>query len=95
MSADRTPISRGIAPLADIRDGEGRDGRPELVIRGEHPLIAMPMLPRRGTTSRPSIDIAAWLTRYTTTRMGEECTGQAVVFTEPPAGSPSADQGWR
>ena len=24
-----------------------RDGRPELVIRGEHPLIAMPVLPRR------------------------------------------------
>jgi hypothetical protein len=24
-----------------------RDGGPELVIRGEHPVIAMPVLPRR------------------------------------------------
>jgi hypothetical protein len=47
MSADRMPISRGIAPLADIPDREGRDGGPELVIRGEHPVIAMPVLPRR------------------------------------------------
>jgi hypothetical protein len=47
MSTDRIPISRGIAPLADIPDGDGRDGRPELVIRGKHPVIAMQMLPRR------------------------------------------------
>ena len=40
-------ISRGIAPLADIPDREGGDGGPELVIRGEHPVIAMPVLPRR------------------------------------------------
>jgi hypothetical protein len=47
MSADRMPISRGIAPLADIPDREGGDGGPELVIRGEHPVIAIPVLPRR------------------------------------------------
>ena len=47
MSADRMPISRGIPPLADIPDREGGDGGPELVIRGEHPVIAMPVLPRR------------------------------------------------
>jgi len=47
MSADRIPASRGISPLADIRDGEGRDGRSELVIRGEHPKIPVPVLPRR------------------------------------------------
>ena len=51
MSADRMPISRGIAPLADIPDGERRDGGPELVIRGENPWLvssrrAMPVLPR-------------------------------------------------
>jgi hypothetical protein len=32
MSADRMPTSRGITRLAEIRDGEGRDGGPELVI---------------------------------------------------------------
>jgi hypothetical protein len=37
MSANRMPVSRGIAPLADIPDREGGDGGPELVIRGEHP----------------------------------------------------------
>lgn len=31
--ADRIPIGRGIAPLADIPDREGGDGGPELVIR--------------------------------------------------------------
>jgi hypothetical protein len=47
MSADRMPVSRGITRLADIRDGEGRDGGSEFVIRGEHPVVAMPVLPRR------------------------------------------------
>ena len=46
MSADRMPISRGLAPLANVADREGGDGEPELVIRGEHPVIAMPVLPR-------------------------------------------------
>jgi hypothetical protein len=48
MSADRIPASRGIAPLGDVPDGECRDGGPEPVIRGEHPVVAMPVLPRRG-----------------------------------------------
>ena len=47
MSADRIPTGRGITRLADISDGEGRDGGPELVIWGEHPVIAMPVLSRR------------------------------------------------
>jgi hypothetical protein len=51
MSADRTPTGRGIAPLADIPDGKRRDGRPELVIRGEYLWVvsgrqAVPVLPR-------------------------------------------------
>ena len=47
MSADRMPISRGIAPLADIPDRQRRDRPPELVVRREHSVIAMPVLPRR------------------------------------------------
>ena len=46
MSADRMPTSRGITRLADIPDRERGDGGPELVIRGEHPVIAMPVHPR-------------------------------------------------
>jgi hypothetical protein len=41
------PAGSGISRLADIPDGECRDGAPELVIRGEHPLIPVPELPRR------------------------------------------------
>jgi hypothetical protein len=41
------PAGRGIAPLADIPDGERRDGPPEPVIRRKHPVVAMPVLPRR------------------------------------------------
>ena len=43
----RMPARRGLLPLADVPDRERRDGGPELVIRGEHPVIAMPVLPRR------------------------------------------------
>ena len=46
MSADRMPTSRGIAPFTDIPDGEGRDGRPGLVIRGVNPVIPVLMFPR-------------------------------------------------
>jgi len=33
--------------LADVPDRERRDGGPELVIRRKHPVVAMPVLPRR------------------------------------------------
>ena len=47
MTVAPMPAGRDLAPLADVPDGEGRDGRPELVIRRKHPVIAMPVLPRR------------------------------------------------
>ena len=43
----RMPAGRGLAPLADIPDSEPGHGRPEPVIRRKHPMVAMPMLPRR------------------------------------------------
>ena len=60
MSVDRMPTGRGIAPLADIPDGEGRDGGPELVIRGEHPVIAMPVLPRPGHEVSEPVEELKW-----------------------------------
>ena len=60
MSADRMPTSRGIAPLADIPDREGGDGGPELVIRGEHPVIAMPVLPRPGHEVSEPVEELKW-----------------------------------
>ena len=41
------PAASGLAPLADIPDRERRDGPPQLVIRRKHPVITMPVLPRR------------------------------------------------
>jgi len=60
MSADRMPISRGTAPLADIPDREGGDGGPELVIRGEHPVIAMPVLPRWRHEGSEPVEVLKW-----------------------------------
>jgi hypothetical protein len=37
-----------------------RDGRPELVIRGEHPVIAMPVLPRRRHEVREPVQKIKW-----------------------------------
>jgi len=55
MSADRMPTGRGIAQLATVPDSERRDGGPELVIQGEHPVVAMPVLPRRRDQIRETI----------------------------------------
>jgi hypothetical protein len=43
----RMPAGRGLAPLADIPDRERRNGPPQLVIQRKHPVITMPVLPRR------------------------------------------------
>jgi hypothetical protein len=41
--------------LADVPDGKRRDGGPELVIRRKHPVVAMPVLPRRRDEVRQTI----------------------------------------
>ena len=41
------PAGHGLALLADVADRQRRDGPPELVIRRKHPVVAMPVLPRR------------------------------------------------
>jgi hypothetical protein len=47
---------RGIPPLADVPDRERRDGPPQLVIRRKHPVVAMPVLPRRRDEIGESIE---------------------------------------
>ena len=47
MRIARMLTGTGIAPFADVPDGECRDGLPELVIRRTHPAVAMPVLARR------------------------------------------------
>ena len=41
------PTGRGLALLADVADRECRDGFSQPVIRRKHPVIPMPVLPRR------------------------------------------------
>jgi hypothetical protein len=46
MRIARIRTGTGLATRADVPSGECRDGGPQLVIRGEHPVGAMPTLPR-------------------------------------------------
>ena len=48
MTVAPMPAGRGLALLANVADGQRRDGPPQLVIRRKHPVVAMPVLPRRG-----------------------------------------------
>jgi hypothetical protein len=41
------PAGRGIVLLADVPNRQLRHCPPELVVRGEHPVVAVPVLPRR------------------------------------------------
>jgi hypothetical protein len=50
------PAGHGLAPLADIPDRERRDGPPQIVIRRKHPVIAMPVLPRRRDEIRQTVE---------------------------------------
>jgi hypothetical protein len=56
MSADRIPASCGIAPLADIPDGECCHGPPELVVECKHPVIPVPVLARRRHEIREPVE---------------------------------------
>ena len=47
MSAVRVPAGRGSPLLADVADGQRRDGRAQRVIRRKHPVITMPVPSRR------------------------------------------------
>ena len=48
MTVAPMPAGRGLLPLADVADRQRRDGPSQLVIRRKHPVVAMPVLPRRG-----------------------------------------------
>ena len=50
------PARRGVAPLADVPDRQRRDGPPELVIRGKHPVVAVSVLSRRRHEVRQTIE---------------------------------------
>jgi len=50
------PAGRGIAPLADVPDRQRRDDFSQLVVRCKHPVIPMPVLPRRRDEVRQTIE---------------------------------------
>ena len=56
LPAGRMPAGRGIASLADVPDGARRDCFSQLVVRCEHPVVAMPVLPRRRDKVRQTIE---------------------------------------
>jgi len=47
VTAAPMPAGSGVAPLADVPEREAGHGPSELVIRRKHPVVAMPVLPRR------------------------------------------------
>ena len=55
MCMARITTVTGLAPLADVPDCQSRDGPPQLVIRREHSVRAMPVLPRRGHEIRQAV----------------------------------------
>jgi hypothetical protein len=54
------PAGRGLLPRADVPDRERGAGPPELVIRRKHPVVAMPVLPRRRDKVRQTIEKLEW-----------------------------------
>jgi hypothetical protein len=50
------PAGGGLAPPTDVPNGECRDDPPELVIRRKHPVVAVPVLPRRRDEIRQTIE---------------------------------------
>jgi hypothetical protein len=56
MSAVRVPAGRGIPLLAEVADGERRDGRPQRVVRRKDAVIAVPVLPRLRDQVRKPIE---------------------------------------
>jgi hypothetical protein len=52
----RMPARRGFLPLADVPYRGRRDGGTELVIRCKHPVIPVPLLPRRRHEIRQPVE---------------------------------------
>ena len=60
MTVAPMPAGRGLALLANVADGQRRDGPPQLVIRRKHPVVAMPVLPRRGHEIGQAVQKLKW-----------------------------------
>jgi hypothetical protein len=90
----RGSTGRGITRLADIPDGQRRDGGPELVTRGEHPWLAL----RRQDHPWPLPPLAVgakaevWLDRHASLRLADAGVS-AVAARDRPAvpRSPASD----
>jgi len=50
------PAGRGPLPLADVADRERGDAFPQPVIRRKHPVIPVPVLPRRRDQIREPVE---------------------------------------
>ena len=82
------PARRGVAPLADVPDRQRRDGPPELVIRGKHPMVAPGW--RRACHLRPVAVTKAVTKLVTTTRP----VSKNLVFSECERGESNPHTFW-
>ena len=83
------PAGRGVAPLADVPDRQRRDGFSQLVIRRKHPVIAVPVLPRRRDEVRQTIEKLKW--REFDDAVGPRPRGLAAAAGADPVGGPDDD----
>ena len=60
MRTASIPAGSGLLPRADVPDRQRRDGPPEPVIRGKHPVRAVPVLSRRRDKVRQTIEKLKW-----------------------------------
>ena len=56
VTVARMPAGTGIVQFGNVPDGQCRDGPPQLVIRRKHPVVAMPVLPRRRDEIRQTVE---------------------------------------
>jgi hypothetical protein len=89
LSAGRMPASHGTALLADVSYCQRRDGPPQLVIRGKHPVVAVPVLPRRWDKVRQTID--ELIRRELDDAIGPRPRGLAAAAGPDPVGGPNGD----
>ena len=64
-TAGRMPTGHSLAPLADVPNGQRRDGGPELVIRRKDAVIPMPVLARRYEIGEPVEELKrSWVMQF-------------------------------
>ena len=78
------PTVHSLPLLADVTDCQRRDGPPQLVIRRKHPVVAMPVLPRRRHEIGEPVEELNW--RELDDAIGSWPRGLSAAATPDPVG---------